>query len=235
MIYRMITESQLQGEGMRSFRTALAQDADFADGIPEAIAWLGFPTRRNPLFLPPKGSAKTANRPLSDIGLNSANSGDQLARLWDAQDFILLEKQPAPLVGNDGSVEFGGGSGNNATLKFGNNAVGGGSGCRRRPNIRDRIRAMNTQLASAQGTIRDLEEKLRSLEAEREEDRERATRVRGAAREAGQRKMTQRMYRLRGDAAVLEEGIEELDGEVTAVRVRLFAERLVGSTWPGWV
>ncbi|CAN0059978.1 unnamed protein product, partial [Ectocarpus sp. 4 AP-2014] len=215
-----------KGEGMRSFRTALTQDADFADGIPEAIAWLGFPTRRNPLFLPPKGSAETANRPLSDIGLNSANSGDQLARLWDAQDFILLEKQPAPLGGNDGSVEFGGGSGDNAALKSGNNALGGGSGGRRRPNIRDRIRAMNTQLAGAQGTIRDLEENLRSLEGEREEDRERATRVRGAAREAGQRKMTQRMYRLRGDAAVLEEGIEELDGEITAVRVRLFAERL---------
>ncbi|CAB1118019.1 unnamed protein product [Ectocarpus sp. CCAP 1310/34] len=211
---------------MRSFRTALAQDADFADGIPEATAWLGFPTRRNPLFLPPKDSAKTANRPLSDIGLNSANSGDQLARLWDAQDFILLEKQPAPLVRNDGFVEFGGGCGNNAALKSGNNAFGDGSGRRRRPNIRDRIRAMNTQLAGAQGTIQDLEEKLRSLEAEREEDRERATRVRGAAREAGQRKMTQRMYRLRGDAAVLEEGIEELDGEITSVRVRLFAERL---------
>ncbi|CAM9929921.1 unnamed protein product [Ectocarpus sp. 12 AP-2014] len=215
-----------KGDGMRSFRTALAQDADFADGIPEAIAWLGFPTRRNPLFLPPKGSAKTANRPLSDIGLNSANSSDQLPRLWDAQDFILLEKQSAPLGGNDGSVEFGGGSGDNTALKSGKNALGGGSGGRRRPNIRDRIRSMNTQLAGAQGTIRDLEEKLRSLEGEREEDRERATRVRGAAREAGQRKMTQRMYRLRGDAAVLEEGIKDLDAEITAVRVRLFAERL---------
>ncbi|CAM9314335.1 unnamed protein product [Ectocarpus fasciculatus] len=216
-----------KGEGMRSFRTAFAQDADFADGIPEAIAWLGFPTRRNPLFLPPKGAVKTDNKPLSDIGLDSANSGDQLARLWDAQDFILLEKQPAPLGGNGGFVEFAGGSGGNVATKSGNNALGGGSsGSRRRPNIRDRIRGMSNQLAGAQGTIRDLEEKLRSLEAEREEDRERATRVRGAAREAGQRKMTQRMYRLRGDAAVLEEGIEDLDGEITAVRVRLFAERL---------
>ena len=39
--------------------------------------------------------------------------------------------------------------------------------------------------------------------------------------------MAQRMYRLRGDAAFVEDGLEELEGEITAVRVRLFAERLV--------
>lgn len=86
---------------------------------------------------------------------------------------------------------------------------------------------MNSQLASAQDKIGDLENSLRALEAGREGDRERAARAREAAEEAGRRKLTQKMYGLRGDAAVLEEGLEELDGEITAVRIRLFAERLV--------
>lgn len=87
------------------------------------------------------------------------------------------------------------------------------------------------QLACAQDKINELENRLRSLEAGRDGDRERAARAREAAEEAGRRKLTQKMYRLRGDAAVLEEGLEEVDGEITAIRVRLFAERLVRSLW----
>lgn len=90
---------------------------------------------------------------------------------------------------------------------------------------------MNNQLACAHDRIGELESSLRALEAERDGDSERAARVREAAEGAGRRKLTQKMYRLRGDAAVLEEGLEELDGEITAVRVRLFAERLVRSWW----
>lgn len=90
---------------------------------------------------------------------------------------------------------------------------------------------MNGQLAVSQDRIRKLEDELDSLKVGREGDRERAARARAAAAEAGRRKMTQKMYQLRGDAAVLEEGLADLDGEISAVRVRLFAERLVRFAW----
>lgn len=241
-----------KGEGMKSYRAALAQDADFADGIPEATAWLGFSTRRNPFFLPPKGVAAatdTKNKPLlRDIGLDSEDggSGDAVTRLRDAQEYILLETNiitPPPGGGGAASDLAGNGVGG-APPPAGNGLTGsstlvggsppppggggvGGVGGPRRHTTRDRIRVMNSQLASAQDKISDLENSLRSLEAGRDGDRERAARARGAAEEAGRRKLTQKMYRLRGDAAVLEEGLEDLDGEITAVRVRLFAERLV--------
>lgn len=220
---------------MRSYREAVAQDADFADAIPEAASWLGFSSRRNPLFLPPK--APTANtRPLPDIGFEGENASDLLSRLRDAQAFILLEKKnfsgdgETGGFGKDDAVGSAGGGGDHAANTFDRNAPSPGRDDRvgpRRSRPRDRVRVLNTQLAGAQETIRDLEENLRLLEAERDRDRERASRVREAAAEAGRRKMSQRMFRLRGDAAVLEEGIEELDGDITAFRVRLFAERLV--------
>ena len=104
---------------------------------------------------------------------------------------------------------------------------GGSGGSSRRITMRDKVQVMNRQLAIAQDRICKLEDDLDSLKVGREGDRERAARARAAAAEAGRRKMTQRMYQLRADAAVLEEGLEELDGEISAVRVRLFAERLV--------
>ncbi|CAM9103253.1 unnamed protein product [Pylaiella littoralis] len=229
---------------MQSYRAAVAQDADFADGIPEAIAWLGFSTRRNPFFLPPKGSAAAdANvKPIRDIGIESGDSsGDVVARLRDAQDFILLDKktdspsaasEPAGngLGGVPARIDLGGGSTlGGPPLPNGDGdggGGGGGGGGPRRHTTRDRIRVMNNQLACAHDRIGELESSLRALEAERDGDSERAARVREAAEGAGRRKLTQKMYRLRGDAAVLEEGLEELDGEITAVRVRLFAERL---------
>ncbi|CAN0032928.1 unnamed protein product, partial [Scytosiphon promiscuus] len=226
-----------KGEGMRSYREAVAQDADFADGIPEAASWLGFLARRNPLFLPPK-SAGSDDEHLVAIGIDDAgNDGDLLSRMRDAQAFILLEKNHAradrggEACGVEKEVaEFApGGRGDSAANVFARKSVppgGDGRGGPRGSRLRGRVRMLNTQLAGAQETIRSLEENLRVLEAERERDTERAARVREAAAEAGRRKMTQRMFRLRGDAAVLEEGIEELDGDVTAFRVRLFAERL---------
>lgn len=231
-----------KGEGMQSYRAAVAQDADFADGIPEATAWLGFSTRRNPFFLPPKGAAANAkNKPSSDIGLDSEdNSGDAVARLRDAQDYILLDKNIASssvsestgngVGGAPAGIELSGSTllgGSPPPAGGGCGRRGGGGGVPRRHTAHDRIRAMNSQLACTQDKIGELEHNLRSLEAGRDGDRERATRAREAAAEAGRRKLTQKMYRLRGDAAVLEEGLEELDGEITAVRVRLFAERLV--------
>lgn len=213
---------------MRSYREGVAQDADFADGT-EAAAWLGFSTRRNPLFLPPKTAANAKKTTSSIIAIDS----DQLARLRDAQEFILLNKigsssstSEAPDDGVEGAptaVEFSG-----SILPGGG---GGGGGGPRRPTIRDRVRAMNSQLATSQEGIRELEDTLRSLEAGRDSDREKVARARGAAAKAGRQKMTQKMYRLRGNAAFLEEGLAELDGEITAVRVRLFAERLVSLGW----
>lgn len=218
---------------MRSYREAVAQDADFANAT-EAAAWLGFSTRRNPLFLPPKAAAVSAKTTPSSATIIDS---DLLARLRDAQDFILLDKKPsslstgeAPADGVEGTmtvVDFSG-----STLPGEGGGGGGGGGGPRRPTIRDRVRAMNGQLASSQERIRELEDTLGSLEAGRDSDRERAARARAAAAEAGRRKLTQKMYRLRGNAAFLEEGLAELDGEITAVRVRLFAERLVSSAPP---
>ena len=217
---------------MKSYRAAVAQDADFADGT-DAGAWFGFPTRRNPLFLPPRAPANASIKPLPDIGIDGDNSSDLLARLRDAQDFMLLDKVVLPSrrkpddngvggapLGMDfsGSAMLGGGGGGSG---------GGGGGSSRRITMRDKVQVMNRQLAIAQDRICKLEDDLDSLKVGREGDRERAARARAAAAEAGRRKMTQRMYQLRADAAVLEEGLEELDGEISAVRVRLFAERLV--------
>jgi len=228
---------------MKSYRAAVAQDADFADGT-DAGAWFGFPARRNPLFLPPKAPASANARPLPDIGIDGANSSELLARLRDAQDFILLDKivtcssarKPeingiggAPL-GMDfrGSTLLNGGGGGGDGV-----GDGGGGSSSRRPTVRDKVQAMNSQLAVSQDRIRKLEGELHSLKVGREGDRERAARARAAAAEAGRRKMTQRMYQLRGDAAILEEGLAELDGEISAVRVRLFAERLASVAWMG--
>lgn len=212
---------------MRSYREAVAQDADFADGT-EAVPWLGFSTRRNPLFLPPKAAANAYATPSSAIDMD----GDLLARLRDAQDFILLDKAvPSSRTSEDPAADGAGGSptaidASGSTLS-GEAAGGSSGGGPRRPTIRERVRAMNGQLAKNQERIRELEDALRSLEAGRDGDRERAARARGAAVEAGKRKLTQKMYRLRGNAAFLEEGLMELDGEITSFRVRLFAERLV--------
>eukprot|EP00903_Cladosiphon_okamuranus_P005612 g5581.t3 len=220
-----------KGDGMRSYREAVAQDADFADGT-EAVAWLGFSTRRNPLFLPPKAlnaaAAKAKCAPSSAIDL--IDSG-LLARLRDAQDFILLEKNDSSSATSEFPVDEDGGTlqakdYGGTTLPGEGSGGGGGGGCSRRLTIRDRVRAMNGQLASSQERIRELEDDLRSLEARRDSDRERATRARAAAAEAGRRNLTQKMYRLRGNAAFLEEGLSELEGELTAVRVRRFAETL---------
>ncbi|CAM9207477.1 unnamed protein product, partial [Hapterophycus canaliculatus] len=224
-----------KGEGMRSYREAVAQDADFADGIPEAASWLGFSARRNPLFLPPKVASANI-KPLADIGIEGEDSSDLLSRLRDAQSFVLLEQRDArsgggweARISNEEAIGFAGGGGDDAADILDRNSLAPGCDDRvglRRSRPRDRLRALNTQLASAQENIRDLEENLRLLEAGRDRDRGRAMRVREAAAEAGRRKMPQKMFRLRGDAAVLEEGIEELDGDITASRVRLFAERL---------
>ena len=220
---------QTQGDGMRSYRETVAQDADFADAT-EAAAWLGFSTRRNPLFLPPRAAAANAKKtPSSAADIDS----DLLARLRDAQDFILLDKKPSSPSTSEGPADRVGGTltavdMSGSTLP-GEGSVGGGP---RRPTIRDRVRAMNSQLARSQEQIRELEDTLGSLEAGRDSDRERAARARAAAAEAGRRKLTQKMYRLRGNAAFLEEGLAELDGEITAVRVRLFAERLVSAAPP---
>lgn len=208
---------------MRSYREAVAQDADFANAT-EAAAWLGFSSRRNPLFLPPKASTNGKKTPSSAVDIDS----DLLARLRDAQDFILLDKILPSASTSEGAptaIDF---SGSALPEEGGGDGVGGGGDVGpRRPTIRGRVRAMNSQLVTSQEQIRELEDTLRSLEAGRDSDRERAVRARGAAAEAGRRKMTQKMYRLRGNAAFLEEGLAELDGEITAVRVRLFAERLV--------
>lgn len=226
---------------MRSYREAVIQDADFADGIPEAIAWLGFSTRRNPLFLPPKTTTISPDKPSlpinstgNDIGL--VGGGDEQARLRDAQDFALDQHshgggpnagkipKPGSRSGRDANVG-GGGLQDDGSGILGPGRSPGGTPLKR--TLRDRVRSMNSQLADAQETIRGLEESLRSHEEERDRDRGRAARVREAAAEAGKQKLAQRMYRLRGAAAVLEEGVGSLVGEITAVRVRLFAERLV--------
>ena len=242
---------------MQSYCATMARDADFADGAPEAAAWLGFPARRNPFLLPPKGDKPSSpSSPMPEIGLDSA--GD-LARLRDAQDFVLNNAFPDAKtripcsrgVGGDGGVgaqagaeSRGGGGGDGGGGGGGGDGGGGGGGGsggdRNEKNnastlgrssaprkLRDKIRAISGELAAAQDTIRDLEESLSSLETEREAGREKAARARQAAAHAGKQKMAQRMYRLRGDAAFVEDGLEELEGEITAVRVRLFAERLV--------
>lgn len=209
-----------QGDGMRSYREVVAQDADFADAT-EAAAWLGFSTRRNPLFLPPKAAANFKNTPSCVEDIHS----DLLARLRDAQDFILLEKK-TPSFGTS-KLPAGGEVVTPTPIEL--SGSGGGGGGPRRPTIRARVRAMNGHLATSQERIRELEDTLGSLEAGRDSDRERAVRARAAATEAGKQKMTQKMYRLRGNAALLEEGLTELEAEITAVRVRLFAERLVSS------
>lgn len=227
---------------MRSYREGVIQDADFADGIPEAIAWLGFSTRRNPLFLPPKTTTTSLGKPSSpinragnDIGL--IGGGDEQARLRDAQDFVLDKHshggggpnagkipKPGSRSGRDANVG-GGGLQDDGSGILGPGRTPGGTTLTR--TLRDRVRSINSQLADAQETMRGLEESLRSREEERDRNRGRAARVREAAAEAGRQKLAQRMYRLRGAAAVLEEGVESLVGEITAVRVRLFAERLV--------
>lgn len=208
---------------MRSYRGAVAQDADFADGIPEANAWLGFSTRRNPLFLPPKGA-----EPSPEIGLHGT---DDLARLRDAQDFALssLSRGAAKASGaRDTSAGGRGGSGDDGCIGAHPNESTGKVGSSGPRTLSERIRVMNSQLAATQETIRDLEVSLRSLEDEREKSRSKAARSREAAAEAGNKKLAKRMYRLRGIAAFLEDSLEGLNGEITAVRVRLFAERLVG-------
>lgn len=179
---------------MRSYREAVAQDADFADGIPEVSAWLGFSTRRNPLFLPPKGKTMP-----SDIDLGDA---DNMARFRDVQEFIL----------NVGLHDAEAGK----RRASGEGVLHG-----------DRVRVMNAQLANAQETMHNLEVSLRSMEAEREKGRERTKELREAAAVAGGKKLARKMYRLRGATACVEEGLERLGREITAVRVRLFAEKLV--------
>lgn len=215
---------------MRSYREAVAQDADFADRT-EAAAWLGFSTRRNPLFLPPKApNAAAATAKTTPSSATGVIDSDLLARLRDAQDFILLDKKGSSSGTSEPPSD---GVGGTPTAKdFGGTNLpgeggGGDGGGPRRHTIRDRVRAINGQLAFSQERIRELEDDLRSLEAGRDSDRERAARARVAATEAGRRNLTQKMYRLRGNAAFLEEGLAELEGEITAVRVRLFAERLV--------
>lgn len=209
---------------MQSYRELVAQDADFADGIPEAITWLGFTARRNPLFLPPK-----TTKPSSEIGFNDATD---LERLRDAQEFILApesfraESTFDSRNSLDGGCEITGGTKMMYSCdgRSDNNTATISSVPRTR---RDKLRTLIGQLAIAQETISDLEASLRSLETEREKNRGRAAKAREAATEAGRQKRAQRMYRLRGTAAFLEEDVEELDGEITARRVRLFSEKLV--------
>lgn len=229
---------------MRSYREAVGHDADFADGIPEAIAWLGFSTRRNPLFLPPKTGTISLDKPSppinivgNDIGL--VEGGSEQARLRDAQDFVLdhhshgggvnpdNKTRSSSRSGRDANVGGGGGGGlrHDGSGILGPGRPSGGTTLKR--TLQDRVRSMTSQLADAQETIRALEELLHSHEEERDRDRGRAVKAREAAAEAGRQKLAQRMYQLRGTAAVLEEGVERLVGEITAVRVRLFAERLV--------
>ena len=93
----------------------------------------------------------------------------------------------------------------------------------------DRVRVINTQLDTAQETMHNLETSLKSLESDRERERGKAARLREAAVVAGKRKLARKMYRLRGTAASVEEGIEKLDEEINAGRIRLFAEKLVRS------
>lgn len=184
---------------MRSYCEAVAQDADFADGIPEASAWLGFSTRHNPLFLPPKGKTMP-----SDIDLGDA---DNIARFRDAQEFILNVRLQDPEAGKKRASKI--------------------EACGEGMLHGDRVRAMNAQLANAQETMHNIEVSLRSMEAEREKGRERAKELREAAAVAGGEKLIRKMYRLRGAAACVEEGLEKLGEEITAIRVRLFAEKLV--------
>lgn len=209
---------------MRSYREAVAQDADFADGIPKVSAWLGFSTRRNPLFLPPKGKTMP-----SDIGLNGA---DDMDRFRDAQEFVLnvgaQEARNSPEGKGVGEGEHAEGVKRSVSKieAYGEGVLHG-----------DRVRVMNAQLATAQETMRNLEVSLRSMEAARERGRERAKELREAAAVAGGKKLARKMYRLRGAAACVEEGLERLGGEITAVRVRLFAEKLVRlyeCDWCGW-
>lgn len=210
----------LQGEGFRVFRASVAQDADFADTIPEVVAWLGFPARRNPLFLPPRGA-----KLLSNIGLD----GVDLERLRDAQQFALDDAgTPTTAVVHNCSRQQG--SSDRAAL--GRTRASGVRGDFYRVTgapgaTRNKVSAMNSQLASAQESIRDLETSLRCLEDERDKGQARAARAREAAAEAGRQNMAQKMYRLRGRAACLEEDVEGLSGEIRAVRVRLFAEKQV--------
>lgn len=220
---------------MRSYRESVAQDADFVDGIPEAGAWLGFPTRRNPLFLPPKGRKFSDEPSFKNVGLD----GVDLARLWNAQEFILLDHDAASENSGKAENTRGGGanSGNVQPKRGGDRAEGidATAGTNRfshlqfklRATTREKISAIASQLATTQESIRDLEGSLRSLEVERETGRARAARARKAAEEAGQQKQMQKMYRLRGAAGVLEGEMASLSAEITAVRVRLFAERQV--------
>lgn len=222
---------------MRSFCESVAHDGDFAEGVPGAVSWLGFPTRLNPLFLRPRGNSGTNPSNENSIGLEGVDT----ARLWDAQDFVLLKDGD----GNTRANSLGGGeakegvrkdSSNNTPARKGVRGQGstatiGKSGLpgKRRPRAttRDKVSAMNGQLAAAQASIRDLEESLRGLEAEREKNRARATRAGAAAAEAERQKQTQRMYRLRGAAAFLQEEMEEVSAEITMTRGRLFAEQQV--------
>lgn len=190
----------------------MARDADFADGIPEARAWLGFSTRCNPLFLPPDGY-----NPVHDIGLK----GLDMARLKCAQCFFLEESVTEDVVKSDHRKNGIDGEG---ALTPGVTApdmlpAGRTDG--------DKLGFLNKQIASAKRSARCLEDSLRSLEKERDKRRDRAMKVRQASAAAEQQRLVQKMYRLRGAAAFLEEGAEELGKEITAVRVRLFAERQV--------
>lgn len=225
---------------MRSFRAAVAQDADFADGIPEAAAWLGFRTRRNPLFLPPRsnndeGHSCAVKNVLGTDGCVGNITGDQLARLWDAQEYALgdvemrsgTRNEDQKLIGNRAAADIVGGEGGEMRP---HGAGGGGtespSGVSRSLR-RERTRALNAQLAAAQKAITEHDEALHSLEAERDQAKKRAAAAREAAVQAGRQRLSRKMYHLRGIAACLEDGVEDLEREINAVRVRLFAEKLV--------
>lgn len=203
-----------QGIAFQSFRASVAQDADFASAIPEAAAWLGFSTRRNPLFLP----SVSVEAP-RHIGLD----GTDMARLRVAQNFALQDPKGTM---NGELCNQQQGTGNEAAA--GQEEEGPSlcllSGSRAR---RDKIRAMDSQIASVKQSIQNLEGSLHLLQEERERRKVRAEKAREAAAEAGQQKLAKKMYRLRGTAAFLEQEVEELSREITAVRVRLFAEQQV--------